>query len=218
MSHLKTIYITRHGQTPLNKQQMVHGNQFMRDCPLSEYGQQQANEFYEKYKDIPISKVYTSSLLRTQLSVQKFIEKYPHEISSDLDEFNFGKFDGQPLIQNQQNILTYYFNEWSKGNVDLKIEGGQSQKEMNEQQQRIFKKIVEEEGDVLVAMHFRAMTFLFTWMFNIPSEKMNFIRPGNLEMFVIQYDREKKVFIDACGIRERVNERSKEAEVLQYPK
>lgn len=199
----QTLYIVRHGQTPNNKMKYIHGRGYMPDCPLNETGQQQAEEFYEKHQNISISKVYTSSLLRSQLSVKKFIEKYPHEISSDLDEVHFGKLEGTPIVLNGKFQLKDVFAAWKNKEFDEKVEGGQSFNEVVQQQKRIMKKITEENGDVLIAMHLRSIVILLSWMLEIPYDVMMNIKPDNLELFVVQFDREKKVFVDCMKIRER---------------
>ena len=212
MTSIKTIYIVRHGETPNNKLKQIHGRGYMPDCPLNSTGYEQAEHFYQTNKNLPLSKVYTSSLLRSQLSVQKFIEKYPHEISSDLDEVHFGKLEGTPIVFNGHFQLKEIFDEWKKGNVDFRIENGQSFREIVEQQKRIMDKIVSENGNVLIAMHLRSIVILLSWMLNIPYHIMSNIKLDNLEMFVVQYDMDKKVFIDCSGIRNRAeNEISPEA-------
>ena len=69
----------RHGETEYNRQGIVQGSGI--DADLNETGRNQAEAFYQKYKDIPFDKVYTSALVRTHQTVEKFIEAgIPHEI------------------------------------------------------------------------------------------------------------------------------------------
>ncbi|MDO8991677.1 MAG: histidine phosphatase family protein, partial [Daejeonella sp.] len=90
----KTIYIIRHGETDLNKLGIVQGRGM--DSSLNEKGLEQAEAFYQAYKQIPFDKIYTSSLKRTHQTVQKFIDsKIPWVQYPGLDELGWGIHEGK---------------------------------------------------------------------------------------------------------------------------
>ena len=68
----KKIYLIRHGETKYNKLGIVQGSGV--DSDLNETGIEQANAFFEHYKNISFDKIYTSKLKRSQQSVQQFID------------------------------------------------------------------------------------------------------------------------------------------------
>ncbi|BFU20979.1 phosphoglycerate mutase family protein, putative [Entamoeba histolytica HM-1:IMSS-B] len=192
---MKTLFIVRHGQTPLNKQKLIHGRKYLPQCPLNEEGVQQAERFYSSYQNLPISTIFTSSLLRSQLSVQHFIEKYPHQILKGFDEVDFGKYEGLTIFENGKCRLDEVFDQWKKGNYDARIEGGQSLNDVVQQQKEAMKIVLETEGNVLIAMHRRALVILLCWTLDIPYSKASEINPKNLELFTLQYNYESQKFI-----------------------
>jgi broad specificity phosphatase PhoE len=74
----KELYIIRHGETELNRLGIVQGRGVNTD--LNDTGRAQAAAFYERYKDIPFQKIYTSK-----------------EISPDKPE-NYSKMDTVHLL------------------------------------------------------------------------------------------------------------------------
>ncbi|MFW5879460.1 MAG: histidine phosphatase family protein, partial [bacterium] len=61
---LKTIYLIRHGQTDYNKKGIVQGSGI--DASLNDLGRQQAEAFYDAYRNMPFDKIYISDLKRTK--------------------------------------------------------------------------------------------------------------------------------------------------------
>ncbi|KAL7720938.1 Phosphoglycerate mutase [Entamoeba marina] len=197
---MKTIYIVRHGQTPMNKKKLIHGRRYQPECPLSEEGYQQAIQFYEKHHNLPITKVFTSSLLRSQLSVKQFIETHPHEILSGLDEVDFGEYESQEIYENEKCRLDCVFDEWKNGNYNAKIKGGQSMQDVIDNQKIAIDHILKTNGDVLIAMHRRAIVILLSWTLNVPYKQMCKVDPKNLELYSIAYDPSTQSFVDVNSI------------------
>lgn len=67
----KTLYIIRHGETDLNKRGVVQGRGM--DTDLNDRGLEQAEAFYQTYKDVPFDKIYTSTLKRTHQTIKRFM-------------------------------------------------------------------------------------------------------------------------------------------------
>jgi broad specificity phosphatase PhoE len=83
----KKIYLIRHGQTDYNLQNIVQGSGV--DTDLNDRGRQQAQAFFERYKEVPFQKVYTSALKRTHQSVKGFLELgLPHMQLAGLNEIS----------------------------------------------------------------------------------------------------------------------------------
>jgi probable phosphoglycerate mutase len=184
--------LIRHGQTELNKLGIVQGSGV--NTGLNETGKCQAFSFYEKYKDVPFKKIYTSALSRTVESVSCFINRgIPHEAYADLNEIYFGDGDGKDSAHDQDTSYACLVSEWRKGNTGLKMNGSESPEEVRERLRRfinlIFSRI--EEDTILVAMHGRAMRILLTTLFDMPLVEMDKFSHSNLCLYVIKEDQGK---------------------------
>ena len=90
----RLIYIIRHGETEYNRLGIVQGSGI--NEPLNEKGIWQANRFFESYKKINFTKIYTSKLIRTQQTIQPFINAgHEFEAHAGLNEISWGIFEGK---------------------------------------------------------------------------------------------------------------------------
>jgi len=89
------IYLTRHGQTKLNKKKLMQGRT---DEPLNEIGELQAKEAHGTVKDITFDAVYSSPLQRAVKTASIIANVDPKEIIRDerIIEVDFGKYEGKP--------------------------------------------------------------------------------------------------------------------------
>lgn len=89
------IWLTRHGQTNLNKAELMQG---LTDEPLNEKGIQQAKEAREKIGDMKFDAVYASPLDRaiTTASIIGGVEKKQVIIDPRIIEVDFGKYEQRP--------------------------------------------------------------------------------------------------------------------------
>lgn len=86
------IWVTRHGQTNLNKKRLMQG---LTDEPLNETGIQQAKDAREKIGDVKFNAVYASPLDRaiTTASIIGGVEKDEVIIDPRIIEVDFGKYE-----------------------------------------------------------------------------------------------------------------------------
>lgn len=89
---LMRIYVTRHGQTNLNKQKLMQG---LTDEPLNETGIEQAKEAAKNVADIKFDAVYASPLDRaiTTASIIGHVDKKDVIIDERIIEVDFGKYE-----------------------------------------------------------------------------------------------------------------------------
>ena len=87
---IKRIFILRHAQTLLNKENILQGQSY--DGKLSIEGIRQADLFFGENKHLLLDKIYLSSLQRSYDSVEKFITRknVPYEKMANLNEVNWG--------------------------------------------------------------------------------------------------------------------------------
>lgn len=86
------IWVTRHGQTNLNKLKLMQG---LTDEPLNETGINQAKEARETIKDVTFDAVYSSPLIRAvkTASIIGNVESENIIIDDRIIEVDFGKFE-----------------------------------------------------------------------------------------------------------------------------
>jgi broad specificity phosphatase PhoE len=191
----KEIYLIRHGETEYNRQGIVQGSGI--DADLNETGRNQAEAFYQKYKDIPFDKVYTSALVRTHQTVEKFIEAgIPHEIIPELNEISWGEKEG--VIPNSVDNAYYadLLKTWQDGDTHVPAIGGESPIEVAERQKVALKNILNNKDEklILVAMHGRAMRILLSQISNLPLSAMDTFPHQNTCLYKLEYCYKKDAF------------------------
>ncbi|MBD1397534.1 histidine phosphatase family protein [Pontibacter sp. JH31] len=185
---IKKIYIIRHGQTDFNLQGIVQGSGV--DSSLNELGRSQAAAFYEKYRDIPFSKVYTSTLKRSIQSVQGFLDLgIPHEQHAGLNEINWGTREGSRITPEEDAYYHRLLQTWCEGETSLCIEGGESP-DLVAARQKVFVDLMlsrPEEDTVLICMHGRAMRILLSQLLRYPLRCMDQFEHQNLCLYQLDY-------------------------------
>lgn len=185
----KKIYIVRHGETDYNKKGVVQGSGI--DAPLNEEGRRQAEAFYQAYKNTQFDKVYTSVLQRTIQSVQNFLnDGLPHEKLAGLNEIHWGVKEGVPFSgSTNDNTYIDVVSAWNKGQLDLGLEGGESPLQVKARLKEAMDYIIskEDEGQVLICMHGRAMRILLCHLLNYDLTCMDNFSHVNLGLYRLTY-------------------------------
>lgn len=173
-SNFLHLYIIRHAETDLNKNGIIQGGGI--DSDINEHGQWQAERFYEHYKHISFDAVYCSTLKRTQQTVQKFIEKAPWtEFLPELNEISWGNLEGLPSTKSLRQTYNHLITTWQSGDVDAKIEGGESPVSVQKRLKKALKKIHynHAKGSILICTHGRVLRILLSTLFNYDLGKMD---------------------------------------------
>ena len=187
----KKIYLIRHGETDYNLKGIVQGSGV--DTSINETGRKQASSFFQKYKDIPFKKIYTSSLRRTVETVQSFIDLgIPWEQHPGLNEISWGAKDGQIINWNDDQHYQRIIQEWKSGNFNVSIEGGETPKKVEERIQEVIDIIVSrpEEDVILVCMHGRSMRILLASILHQDLRCMDDFQHQNVCLYVLNYSAE----------------------------
>ncbi len=185
----KTLYIIRHGETDLNKKGIVQGRGM--DTDLNEKGREQADAFYEAYKNIPFDKIYTSTLKRTHQTVQKFIDhNIPWIQYPGLDELGWGIHEGQESINHIRAEFADMLQKWNAGELHHKFEGGENPLEVKERQLSVLEKLIEDNEDknILICMHGRALRLFLCLLTNRPLSDMEAFPHSNVTLYKLEYD------------------------------
>lgn len=185
----KTIHLIRHGQTDFNKQNIIQGSGI--DSDLNETGKQQAVLFYQQYKNVPYSRIYTSKLQRAIQSVQPFIEDgIPHSSLESLNEINWGIMEGRKSNPETAGLYNQIVNQWTNGNLDVAIEGGETPNQMYRRQSAGLAEIMaaKEEELILVCMHGRALRSFLCLLTGTPLAMMEQWQHSNLCLYELEYN------------------------------
>lgn len=184
----KKVYLVRHGQTDFNLRNIVQGSGV--DTDLNDLGRSQAALFYEKYKDVPFDKIYTSALKRAQQSVQRFIDLgIPHDALVGLNEISWGTKEGHRVTPEEDAYYHYMLEQWRLGNTHLKIEGGESPEDVVRRMKPAVDYIMghPEEETILICMHGRAIRILLCHLLHYPLKSMDMFEHQNLGLYLLNF-------------------------------
>ena len=180
--------MVRHGQTDFNLKNIVQGSGV--DTDLNEKGRAQAAAFFEKYKDVPFDKVYTSALKRSQQSVEKFLDRgIAHEALAGLNEISWGTKEGHRVTATEDEYYHFMIKQWQLGNTTLKIEKGESPEDVVERMKPAVDHIMRQEHErtVLICMHGRAIRILLCHLLNYPLKSMDLFEHENLCLYILNH-------------------------------
>ncbi|MEM1358908.1 MAG: histidine phosphatase family protein [Bacteroidota bacterium] len=175
----KTAYIVRHGQTDYNLQGIVQGSGV--DSSLNATGREQGSLLYDKYREVPFEVVLTSALQRTQQTVASFIESgISWEQHPDINEMGWGSHEGKKGTPESIEEYKRIRDGWGLGEIDGRIGGGESARELGHRVQRFIDHLPErKESLLLICSHGRAMCGLVTLMMGRPIHEMNDLTHNN---------------------------------------
>ncbi|WP_374166972.1 histidine phosphatase family protein [Arcticibacter sp. MXS-1] len=160
---------------------------------MNEFGQQQAEAFYQTYKDVPFDKIYTSTLKRTHQTIQKFIDKgIPWTQFAGLDEMAWGIYEGMENSEEVKQAYDQMMLDWTAGKLDLKFDKGESPIEVRERQLEVLEKLIENDDakTILICMHGRAMRLFLCLLTNRDLCEMEQFPHTNTTLYKVKYDGE----------------------------
>ena len=191
----KNIYIIRHGQTDFNVRQVVQGRGVNSD--LNDEGIRQAKLFFKAHQEIKFDVVYTSSLKRTWQTVDSFIsKKIPHLVRPEIDEIDWGIFEG---VEHHPDLQKTYYdisNEWKNGNLEIKIEGGESAQDLADRLLPFIEELKQtNEQTILVCTHGRTLRVLICLLLKKDISKMDEFDHQNTCLYHLEFDGENFALI-----------------------
>ncbi|MFD1770743.1 histidine phosphatase family protein [Sphingobacterium suaedae] len=202
----KTFYFIRHGQTDLNLRGVVQGRGV--NSPLNETGFQQAEAFYEAFKHIPFDKIYTSTLLRTKQTVQRFIDQgIPTEELVGLDEISWGIYEGKEQDEGIMAGFEQVVASWRKGDLDLSIAEGESPNELVYRQKQAIAHMLAQPNEerILVCMHGRALRIMLCHLTDVSVCLMDDFPHTNTALYVLEYTDDRFTILDHYNVKHLEN-------------
>ncbi len=170
---------------------MVQGSGI--DASLNKKGQKQADAFFNAYKEVPFDKIYITPLRRTKETVARFIDLgIPFDVLDGLREISWGNQEGVPFTKETGTAYRRIVQMWTEGDLDLRIEGGESPIEVMERQVPAMNHILamKDENPVLICTHGRAMRILLCWLLNKSLTEMDHFGHSNCGLYVLDFDGE----------------------------
>lgn len=186
----KKLYIIRHGETDYNKAGIVQGSGI--DSSLNETGFNQAEMFYNKYKNISFDKVYTSQLVRTHQSVKSFLDSgIEHQILPGLNEINWGIKEGEKVSFELDSYYMKVAQAWRSGKLSEALEGGESPLDVQKRQVEALNQILnnKKEKTILICMHGRAMRIFMSLLLNTDMKLMDEYEHSNLCLYQLELNQ-----------------------------
>jgi len=187
----KEIYIIRHGQTDFNVKQVVQGRGVNSD--LNDTGLQQAKAFFDAYHPIDFDVIYTSKLKRTHQTVAHFLsKKIQHEIRENIDEIDWGIFEG---VEHDPSLQKEYYDiitGWANGDLTIKIEGGESAQDLADRLIPFVEEIkTSPHKTILACTHGRTLRVLMCLLLEKPISAMDEFNHQNTCLYKLNFDGEK---------------------------
>ncbi len=183
---MKELYIIRHGETDFNRQGIVQGSGV--NSSLNENGRLQALKFFQKYKNIPFDYVYTSTLKRTQESVQHFINQgITWRVRGELREIGWGIHEGKKATKESAEQYKDLINKWKNGNLEAKLEKGESAASMVSRLNKFITEIKNTDFNrALICSHGRTLRCLMCLLNNDDLREMENYHHWNTSLYIVE--------------------------------
>ena len=178
------IYLTRHGQTNLNKARLMQG---LTDEPLNETGLAQARAMREKIGDVHFDAVYASPLNRAVMTGAIIGGVDPSEVITDprIIEADFGVYEKKKYFSLGPAMTLY----WALPEIFPAPKSVETTASLRERSSSFLRELEEKNyGTVLIACHGGIMRALCGCLEERPRGILWRPRPHNCEFRVYETD------------------------------
>ena len=173
------LYISRHGQTPWNVDDLVCGRA---DVPLTEVGLQQAQRLAESAIGKGIQVILCSPLLRARQTAQAVSDAIgvPIQIDERLIEMDFGTFDGTSRFGDEF--------QWVRAQMSTRFPGGESGFDLCYRVYGLLYEIREKYADknVLLVCHNCVSRMVRSFFMNMSTQEYGDYHAPNAEL--VEYE------------------------------
>ncbi|MEO1021067.1 MAG: histidine phosphatase family protein [Bacteroidota bacterium] len=196
---MKQIFVVRHGETDFNRQQRIQGRGI--DASLNDRGKEQARLVKDALEPEPIERVIVSSLRRTHETAKPLVlaKGLAVEGYQDLDEISFGNLEGRPFNDIKPMVMDLH-TKWSSGQVDVRVDGGESPTEVFERAHTKALEIIEmaSEEHLLFVLHGRLIRILLSEWLGLGLKNMHEIAHtnGSINKLVFEKGRFEAVYLN----------------------
>jgi phosphoserine phosphatase len=182
-----TIYFFRHGETDYNKRGIVQGSGV--DSNLNDLGRQQAQAFFERYGHLPFDAIWGSELQRTHQTLKGWYDQGREILRTRaLNELNWGVHEGLSPTPEQKEDFLHTVRSWHHGNLDAKVEQGESPVEAWARSEAFFASLRQErQGQVLLmCSHGRQLRVILSMLVHQDLRRMEDFSHQNTALSLIE--------------------------------
>jgi probable phosphoglycerate mutase len=173
------VFLIRHGETDINRAKQIQGRGI--DAPLNEIGRRQALEVARALSDHNFDAVVSSSMMRARQTAEPLIKNQRPLLSyPELDEMSFGELEGRDFHEIKEEINKIHL-QWSSGNVDHRIRGGESPTEVFHRASAKVLELLDElkPENIAFVLHGRLLRILLSEWLGHGLKNMHLIRHAN---------------------------------------
>jgi len=138
------LYFVRHGQSEANVQSVISNRDLPH--PLTELGRQQAMQLAQAMAAVPVTRIYSSPLLRARQTAEILSAALgaPIEITDALREFDCGIAEGRSDDE-AWSLSRRVMDDWlGRGDLSSRIEGGENFKDIQARFVPFVERLVQE--------------------------------------------------------------------------
>lgn len=204
---MKKIYLIRHGETEWNVSRKIQGH---KDIPLTDTGIKQANLIADRLMSEDIDIIYSSDLKRAYDTAKIIGDKIGLEPNprKEFREINFGIWEG---LYNDKIGLEYgeEIYLWRKEPEKLKIEGGETLKEVQLRAMRELESIMNmnQDKNVLIVSHGVTIKTMILGILDMNLFYFKNLTIDNVSLTIIEfreYNKVLKVLNDTSHLKENM--------------
>ena len=174
------FFIARHGETEFNRKGMLQGRGI--NAPLNNTGKEQAMHLSVYLQNYEADCLASSSLIRAEETASYYSTESGLLIAknADLDEMDFGDFEGMPFSDVLDEIKELD-SAWRNGELNVKVPGGESPAEVFERADTAVREYLRSHyGETIVLIiHGRLIRILLSVWLGHGLQNMHLIEHTN---------------------------------------
>lgn len=190
---MKQLVLLRHGQTEANKRWLYCGSS---DIPLNSEGEEELKNLREQgsYPDISGFKLYTSGLIRTEMTLKLLFgteEGSPdHDILPDFCEIDFGEFEMKSYYELKDRES---YKKWIESSSDKTAPGGEPETVFKKRVLNGLQYLLTKDENALVIAHGGPISAVMEYLFPDENKTRYDWQPGGGHGYLIFFDGGKPV-------------------------
>lgn len=188
---MTNIYLARHGETEYNRRNQIQGRGI--DASLNETGVHQARAIAMHLKDVALDRIFCSSLKRSRETADVIAETCKCSVVShkELDEMNFGVFEGKPATEIESELQELH-QKWRSGNVDCACKNGESPQAVLKRAAERMEMIINNQpnSNLLFVLHGRLLRILISHWLKFGLRAMHRVSHSNGALYHLRWNGE----------------------------